>query len=111
MKKYYVHDGLIHEGPFELEELKTKGITYTTHVWHEGLSHWKIAGEVEELKSLMSTVPPPFIEASDLQALIPPAFEPNYFVPEERSKKPMIIAGVATVFTAVLLLVFVFNST
>jgi len=59
MKTYYLHDGNKSNGPFDLEELKSKNITRTTPVWCAGMEDWKTAGEVEELKSILATVPPP----------------------------------------------------
>lgn len=59
MKTYYLHDGNESKGPFDLEQLKSKNITRTTPVWSAGMEDWKTAGEVEELKSVLATVPPP----------------------------------------------------
>lgn len=59
MKTYYLHDGTESNGPFDLEELKSKNIKITTPVWCAGMLDWKTAGEVEELKSILATVPPP----------------------------------------------------
>jgi hypothetical protein len=59
MNKYYLHNGSENIGPFNLEELKSKKITKTTQVWYEGLVDWKNAGEVDELNSILSSVPPP----------------------------------------------------
>ncbi|EIA08532.1 DUF4339 domain-containing protein [Flavobacterium frigoris] len=59
MKTYYLHNGNENEGPFDLEELKSKKISRTTPVWCAGMDDWKTAWEVEELKSLLQTVPPP----------------------------------------------------
>ena len=53
MKKYFLHNGKTHEGTFDLEELKVKGIINETPVWFEGLDDWTTAGKVEELKGLL----------------------------------------------------------
>jgi hypothetical protein len=58
MKTYYLHNGNENEGPFELEELKSRKITRTTPIWTAGMEDWKPAGEMEELKSILATVPP-----------------------------------------------------
>jgi len=63
MKKYYLHNGTENIGPFDLEELKTKGITKSTQVWFEGIEDWKEAGKVEELKGILVVVPPPIFKA------------------------------------------------
>lgn len=59
MKKYFLHDGTEPSGPFDFEELKAKGITKKSPVWFEGMDNWKYAGEVAELNSLFTVVPPP----------------------------------------------------
>lgn len=59
MKTYYLHDGNENKGPFDLQELKSKNITRMTPVWCSGMDDWKTAGEVEELKGILATVPPP----------------------------------------------------
>ncbi|MEQ8821663.1 MAG: SPFH domain-containing protein [Sumerlaeia bacterium] len=50
-------------GPFNMEELKAKtqggAITRETLVWKEGMANWTKAGDVEELKVLFASVPPP----------------------------------------------------
>jgi len=68
MKKYFLHNGTESIGPFDLEELKNKKLTRTTPVWFEGLENWKSVGEIEELRSLLAVVPPPF----NPQVTIPP---------------------------------------
>lgn len=59
MKTFFLFIDDEQQGPFNLEELKTKKITRTTKVWFEGLEDWKNADEIEELKSLFVSVPPP----------------------------------------------------
>ena len=59
MKKYYLHNGTENIGPLDLDELKAKAITKNTQVWCDGMEDWKNAGEVDELKSILSVVPPP----------------------------------------------------
>lgn len=59
MKKYFLHDGTEPSGPFDFDELKAKGITKKSPLWFEGMDNWKYAGEVDELNSLFTVVPPP----------------------------------------------------
>ena len=59
MKKYYYSDGENHFGPFSIEELKDVKISNETMVWFEGLDNWVPAGEVEDLKDLFKSIPPP----------------------------------------------------
>lgn len=60
MKKYYLHNGTESSGPFDLEELKIKQITPAVFVWCSGMSDWKKAEEIEELKFVIQVTPPPF---------------------------------------------------
>lgn len=58
MKIFFLFIDDEQQGPFNLEELKKKKITTTTKVWFEGLEDWKNAEEIEELKSLLVSIPP-----------------------------------------------------
>lgn len=60
MKKFFLNNGTEQQGPFDIEDLKTKGVSKDTPIWHDGLSAWTTVGNVEELKSLLTTTPPPF---------------------------------------------------
>ncbi len=70
MKKYYLNDGTSQQGPFDLEELKSKNITAETPVWYDGLPEWTTAGKLDELKALFIHVPPPFTSPEP-----PPSFQ------------------------------------
>jgi hypothetical protein len=59
MKTFFLFIDDEQQGPFNLEELKTKKINRTTKVWFEGLEDWKNAEEIEELKSILVSIPPP----------------------------------------------------
>ena len=59
MKAFFLFIDNEQQGPFNLEELKTKKINRTTKVWFEGLEDWKNAEEIEELKSILVSIPPP----------------------------------------------------
>lgn len=60
MKKYYTHNGTEQEGPYTLDELIQKKINTSTMIWYEGLDNWKKASEIEEIKSILTILPPPF---------------------------------------------------
>lgn len=70
MKKYYLHNGTEQQGPFDIEELKSKNITKTTEVWYEGITEWIEAGKVEELNDVFKTNAPPPIKPKE--SAIPP---------------------------------------
>jgi len=59
MKEYYVHNGEENSGPFNSEELKDLKITKDTPVWSNDMEDWKKAGEIDELKPILSNNPPP----------------------------------------------------
>lgn len=59
MAKYYTHDGINRQGPFDKDGLRSQGIKSTTPVWTDGMTDWMEAGKVEELQDLF-VVPPPF---------------------------------------------------
>jgi hypothetical protein len=67
MKKFYLHNGTENIGPLDLDELKAKAITKNTQVWCDGMEDWKNAGEVDELKSILSVVPPPIAKKPEIK--------------------------------------------
>jgi hypothetical protein len=60
MKKYFLHNGNEQTGPFDMNELETQKITSETMVWFQGASSWSKAGEIEELKNILTVEPPAF---------------------------------------------------
>jgi len=59
MKVYYLHNGEENSGPFNSKELKDLKITKDTPVWSNDMEDWKKAGEIDELKPILSNNPPP----------------------------------------------------
>lgn len=59
MKQYYIYVNNEQLGPFYFEELKSHKISKETKVWFEGLEEWKNAGEIEDLKIILVSIPPP----------------------------------------------------
>ncbi len=64
MKEYYLHDGQNQLGPFNLEELKQKGITADTYIWKDGFADWIKAKEVKEVNDILISTPPPFVTSN-----------------------------------------------
>jgi membrane protease subunit (stomatin/prohibitin family) len=62
-EQYHVASGGQTAGPFPMDALKQQAqsgqLTRETLVWKEGMAQWTKAGEVPELSSLFSAVPPP----------------------------------------------------
>ena len=50
-------------GPYDLNTIKQMAsqqqLTKETLVWREGMANWQAAGEVNELKPIFGSVPPP----------------------------------------------------
>ena len=62
MKQYYIYDGNMRKGPFDLEQLKSQSLNKETPIWYEGLENWAMAGNINELQELFDRkiIPPPF---------------------------------------------------
>lgn len=60
MKKYFINNGTEQQGPFNIEELKSKVINKDTPIWYYGLSEWTTVEHIDELRIILSNVPPPF---------------------------------------------------
>ncbi|CAM3775755.1 hypothetical protein FSS13T_15750 [Flavobacterium saliperosum S13] len=92
MKKYYLHNGTENIGPFDLDELKAKGITKSTQVWCEGMENWKEAGNIDELKSIMLVIPPPISKIAESKPVAPIIKKKTNWI-----GRIMTLAGVALV--------------
>jgi len=67
IKKYYLHNGIEQQGPFDIDELKNKDIKKDTPIWFDGLPDWTTAENVDEIKELIKTsTPPPFKTSNKL---------------------------------------------
>ena len=56
--KYWIIIDNVQRGPLELEELASQpGISFSTPVWHEGLSDWSTAGALPEVAGVISGQP------------------------------------------------------
>ena len=49
MSRYYVADGMVQRGPYDMADLPGHGLRGDTLVWKEGMAQWRRADEVEEL--------------------------------------------------------------
>lgn len=81
MSNYYLHENGEQLGPFTLEDLKSKRLLPDTHVWTEGMQEWGKASEIEELKALVNSVPPPFQAKQTI---------PKPAIPQVEKKKPAL---------------------
>ena len=60
MSRYYMADGMVQRGPFEVGDLPGQGLRTDTLVWKEGMDQWRRADEVEELifAGVLGQMPP-----------------------------------------------------
>lgn len=85
MKKYFLKEGDVQQGPFDFEELKARGISPDTQVWLEGEAEPLVASQVDELKELFN----------------PPVVEPPVAATEVKVEEPAEpVAAAATAATA-----------
>ena len=49
MSRYYIADGMVQRGPFEIADLPGQGVRAGTLVWKPGMEQWRRADAVEEL--------------------------------------------------------------
>ena len=49
MSRYYIADGMVQRGPFEMQDLPGQGLRPDMLVWKEGMDQWRRADQVEEL--------------------------------------------------------------
>jgi hypothetical protein len=101
MMQYFIHDGHKENGPYSFEQLKQMSIKKETPVWHEGLSSWTTAGEVNDLESLFPPkIAPPPIQGKTMSTI--PVGNSSSFAGTTYSKKksplvPFIILGVIVI--------------
>lgn len=111
MKKYFLHNGAEQQGPFDIEELKSKNITKDTPIWYDGISEWTTAGNIHELKDILSTTPPAFERKITTPPVQKPFAQQKVFLdkPKESSsigRRLLIFAGIVVL---VLIGIFVFK--
>ena len=58
MKKYFISLDDKQEGPFTIEELKSKNLTNKYLVWSDGFAEWKRISIINELKDFVVRLPP-----------------------------------------------------
>ncbi len=56
--EYYILINNTKQGPFSIEELKTKNISRNSMIWRMGQSQWLPANQIPELGDLLNQIPP-----------------------------------------------------
>ena len=59
MKKYYLHNGQVESGPFDIEQLKEMNLNSDTPIWYDELSEWTTIKNVYELNLYLLPNPHP----------------------------------------------------
>lgn len=98
MKKYYLHENKVTFGPISFDELKEMKITAFTPIWCEGFDNWKSAGELAELKPILSNISLP--KESDF---INPKNQHN--IPKDRIYRPNRKMGIVLIISVISVLV------
>jgi hypothetical protein len=96
MKKYYFFHGTEHQGPFDLDELKTKNISRHTSIWFEGIPNWTEAEKIDELKPLFSSMTSPYSSSTKSSPLFTSyrssnAFSTAWAPPFKKSRRKLIV--------------------
>lgn len=113
MRKYFIHNVETENGPFDIEQLKTMQIKSETPIWYEGLQNWTIAGNVDELKSIIvsSSTPPKFENFSQQNANInPPIYSKTNFannqnvIPKKNKTLRNVLIGVGLLVLTLILI-------
>ncbi|WP_017257829.1 DUF4339 domain-containing protein [Pedobacter arcticus] len=109
MKKFYLNDGKDTQGPFNIEELRTKDINKSTPIWYEGLENWIKISEVDELRDLFnSPIPPPF----ENNKSYPPPVQPMDYteqLPEKKNNFGIVLQSIGGVAVCLIIILFSIN--
>ncbi|TAD90805.1 MAG: DUF4339 domain-containing protein [Bacteroidetes bacterium] len=103
MQKFYIFKDDQQQGPFSTLELLELKIMRDTLVWYEGEDNWRPASEIDDLKEIFKSIPPPI--QKNTQIVQPPSADSKVQEvlkatgPQKKnsSKKPLIIASVLIV--------------
>lgn len=104
MKQYYIFINEERKGPLSFEELKQENISKETLVWYEGLTEWKKANEVEELKELFKVIPPPINPVSQIP---PPPIIEKKSIPEYELEQSTILGLNKKLFYVIAIIVII----
>lgn len=63
--RYFIYENGQPQGPFDIEQLASKGITAETLVWYQGMEGWRKAKEIPELSDITLPTPPPINNPSE----------------------------------------------
>jgi hypothetical protein len=90
--KYYIHKAGSQQGPYSIDELQKFEIDRITMVWHEGMEDWTQAQNIDELKGLFKSVPPP------LSSPTPPPLKNKTNTPKTLAIATTVIIVITAIF-------------
>lgn len=70
MKHYYYAENDQQLGPFTLDELKTKRLKRSTLVWTDGMENWASANDIDDLKDILISEPPPLPKKKSVEPIV-----------------------------------------
>ena len=103
MRKYFYTNEKEKFGPFTFNELKEQNLSRNTKVWFYGLDGWKPLNEIEELNSLINSIPPP------LKTVVKKETENSITeitIIKKKSKNRKILNGVLIVLALLVIITF-----
>ena len=96
---YYIYVNNEQQGPYSLDELRSRHITQETLVWCEGMARWTPAWQVYELRTLFEAAPqsgqatPPPVDSAPVQSQQEP-------LQTQQGKKSGVGCGAASLIAA-----------
>lgn len=119
-QNFYVAVSGQQQGPFTIDELRTKNIQRDTLVWTEGLENWTKAEYLPFLKDILKSVPPPLPKLDEKTAPFqaPPPLPPTqpinvvqgkYFGYELARRRERFFAAVTETLIVFIILFMIFG--
>jgi hypothetical protein len=105
MKKYFIIINGTQSEALSFEELKNINLSKKTMVWYEGMENWKEAGELEELKELFKSIPPPIVQPPPIYKQVEEEEETSFY----ESNKSKIFIGIISI-VAIVIVFFSFSN-
>jgi hypothetical protein len=98
MKHYYYSENDKQVGPFTFEELREKRLKKSTLIWADDLPEWTRADNVEELKDILVSEPPPLPK----KPAIIPASNPKYDYNYKKDSAPIVVGTIVILISIIL---------
>jgi len=98
MKHYYYENNDQQLGPFTFEELKSKRLKKSALVWTDGLEKWIPADQIEELKDILVSEPPPLPKKPPALPITNPLYDNTY----KKDITPIIVAAIMILITIII---------